>query len=448
MQSSFDATPYLAAMGIERLNPMQEAALSAAEEQHNLILLSPTGSGKTLAFLLPLLRALKPGIKGTQALIVTPSRELALQIEEVFRKLKTGLKVLACYGGHKREIEEQSLAGGAPALIIGTPGRLGDHLRRGNISHTIIHTLVLDEFDKSLELGFQEELEFVVQSLPALERRLLTSATRADIPDFVGMHAAHTLDFVPERSEGGVNEEAGYDKLLFQMVHSSAKDKLETLYRLLCNLGRGPAIIFCNHRESVERTAAFLAEKSLSHVWYHGALEQRDREVSLAKFRNGSASFLVTTDLAARGLDIPNIRAIIHYHLPTTEAEFTHRNGRTARMEASGTVILLLGPGEEVPEYLTEPITEVTLPEEVSLPEKPKWTTFWVGAGKKDKINKVDIVGFLAQKGGLKPEDIGLIEVKDFNAFVAVRKSRASQVLMDIKDEKLKGRKIKIEIAK
>jgi superfamily II DNA/RNA helicase len=437
----FNPPSLLTALGIDTLNPMQEAMLFTSQEQNNITLLSPTGSGKTLAFLLPLVRAMKDDVKGTQALIVTPSRELTLQIEEVFRKMKTGLKVTACYGGHKREIEEKSLTE-APSLIIGTPGRLGDHLRRGNITADSIHTLVLDEFDKILDLGFQEELEYVISQLPNIDRRYLTSATRAEeVPVFVGMSVSQTLDFLPDTPERP-------DALTIQSVTSPDDDKLNTLFRLLCSLGRGPAIVFCTHRESVGRVSEFLTQKSISHTFYHGALEQRDREIALAKFRNGSASFLITTDLAARGLDIPHIRAIIHYHLPSTESDFTHRNGRTARVEASGTAILLLGPDEEVPAYIKEPVASITLPDEAVLPEKPKWTTLYVAAGKKDKVNKVDIVGFLGQQGGLKSEDIGLIEVKDFLMFVAVRRSKASTVLQDIKGQKLKGKKIKIDIAK
>jgi superfamily II DNA/RNA helicase len=177
-------------------------------------------------------------------------------------------------------------------------------------------------------------------------------------------------------------------------------------------------------------------------------MEQRDREVALAKFRNGSVHFLVTTDLAARGLDIPNIRYIIHYHLPATPDVFTHRNGRTARMDASGTAILILNNEEKLPAYITAPVETVQLPEERTLPEKPKWTTLFVGAGKKDKVNKVDIVGFLSNRGELKKEDIGLIEVKDFFSFAAVRKNRASHVLQLIKDQKLKNKKVRIDVAK
>jgi superfamily II DNA/RNA helicase len=431
----------LSILNIEALNEMQQAALDATKQHDNVIILSATGSGKTLAYLLPLLRSLDRHAATTGAMIVVPSRELALQIETVFKSMGTGLKVTTCYGGHKREIEENNLVQ-PPALIIGTPGRIGDHLRRGNISAGTIHTLVLDEFDKSLELGFRDEIEVIIRALPALQKRILTSATPAvEIPDFMGVADAETLNFLPEHS-------APTAALLVQMVASPEKDKIETLFRLLCYLGNRSTIIFCNHRESVERTSAALAERSIINTFYHGAMEQRDREVALAKFRNGSVNFLVTTDLAARGLDIPNIRYIIHYHLPATQEVFTHRNGRTARMDASGTAILILSDEERLPAYITAPVDAIQLPDVQELPEKPKWTTLFIDAGKKDKVNKVDIVGFLSNRGELKKEDIGLIEVKDFFSFAAVRKVKASHVLQLVKDQKLKNKKVRIDVAK
>ena len=431
----------LSILNIEALNEMQQAALDATVQHNNVIILSATGSGKTLAFLLPVLRSLDHAATTTSALIVVPSRELALQIETVFRNMGTGLKVTCCYGGHKREIEENALVQ-PPALIIGTPGRIGDHLRRGNITADAIQTLVLDEFDKSLELGFRDEIEFILQSLPRLQKRILTSATPAvEIPDFIGATDAETLNFLPE---GDAPSEA----LALQSVFSPEKDKIQTLFRLLCFLGNRSSIIFCNHREAVERTSELLADKGIINTFYHGAMEQRDREVALAKFRNGSVNFLVTTDLAARGLDIPNIRYIIHYHLPATPEIFTHRNGRTARMDASGTAILILSEAEKLPAYITAPVETVNLPPSETLPEKPKWTTLFIGAGKKDKVNKVDIVGFLSNRGELKREDIGLIEVKDFFSFVAVRKVKASHVLQLIKEQKLKNKKVRIDVAK
>ncbi|WP_343689515.1 DEAD/DEAH box helicase [Chitinophaga sp.] len=429
----------LSALQIDALNEMQEASIKANQEADNVILLSDTGSGKTLGFLIPVLESLDQSAPGTQALIVVPSRELALQIETVWKNMRTGVKITCCYGGHKRETEENNLLE-APALIVGTPGRLGDHIRRENIKTDTIKMLVLDEFDKSLELGFVEELEFILHSLPGLKKRLLTSATdTVEIPAFVKLENPVTLDFLSGEPAPA---------LAIQYVESPEKDKLDTLFQLVCKLGNRSTIIFCNHRDAVERTNSLLKDKGLVSVFYHGAMEQNEREAALAKFRNGSSNHLVTTDLAARGLDIPNIRYIIHYHLPATEAIFTHRNGRTARMDASGTAILIIGPDEHLPDYISEEVDLIDVEGDYETPEKPKWTTFFIGAGKKDKVNKIDIVGFLSNRGELKKEDIGLIEVKDFYSFVAVRKSKASHVLNLIQNQKIKNKKVKIAIAK
>jgi superfamily II DNA/RNA helicase len=430
----------LSRLNIKELNEMQLASLETAKKQKNIILLSATGSGKTLAFLLPVLDLLNPAINSSQAIIIVPSRELALQIEAVFKSMGTNYKVTCCYGGHLRETEENNLKQ-PPALLIGTPGRLADHIRRGNITCDTIQTLVLDEFDKSLELGFTEEMNFIIGSLKGLQKRILTSATQSvEIPAFIGMNEPVTLNFLNDK-----NEDTG---LTIKTVRSNTKDKLETLFGLLCMIGNRSTIIFCNHRESVERTSLWLKEKDILNVFYHGALEQPERDVALFKFRNGTSNVLVTTDLASRGLDITNIRYIIHYHLPGSEDVFTHRNGRTARMDASGTAILILSPEEKLPAYINPEAEKIKLPETNILPEKPKWSTLFIGAGKKDKVNKIDIVGFLSNKGHLKKDDIGLIEVKDFFAFAAIKKNKIGEVLRHIKDQKIKNKKVKMNIAK
>ena len=407
----------------------------------DVVLLSPTGSGKTLAFLLPLLHAIDRSEKRTQAMIVVPSRELALQIDDVWRAMRTGLKCTVCYGGHKREIEEQNLVE-APALIIGTPGRLGDHLRRGSIGVESIRTLVLDEFDKSLEAGFEEEVAFVVTSLTGLTGRVLTSATAMKTyPEWLGMDSAQILRFLPEDITTG---SLGMD---VRVVHSPDKDKLDTLLSLIASTGGRSAIVFLNHRDAVARTAGYLRDAGIGAGHYHGGMEQRDREAALAKFRNGSTPILVTTDLAARGLDVPNIRYIIHYHLPDTEATWTHRNGRTARMDASGTAVLVLAPGEVLPKYAGAAVSEITLPADTQIPPKPEWQTLRIAAGKKDKINKVDIVGFLTKVCGLKKEDVGLIEVKDFLSFAALRRGRMAHVVHTAQSARIKGARINMEPA-
>jgi superfamily II DNA/RNA helicase len=425
---------------IDRLNDMQLAAIEANKKDEDIILLSATGSGKTLAFLLPILENIDPENKNTQALIVVPSRELAMQIEQVFKTMGTGNKITSAYGGHKREIEENNLVQ-PPAIIVGTPGRLCDHIRRGNITVDSISTLVLDEFDKSLELGFLEEMKFIIESLKNVHKKILTSATDAvEIPDFIKLKNPRKIDFLVPGAE--------QERLAIKSVFSEDKDKSETLFKLLCYLGNRSTIVFCNHREAVERTSKLLSEKGIYNEFYHGGMEQQQRDSALSKFRNGTTNVLITTDLASRGLDIANIRYIVHYHLPLTEDAFTHRNGRTARMEASGTAILILSEEEKLPAYIHENVEQINLPEENVLPEKPKWATLFIAAGKKDKVNKVDIVGFLSNKAQLKKDDIGLIEVKDFFSFVAIRKSKMNHTLHVIKDQKIKNKKVKMEVAK
>jgi superfamily II DNA/RNA helicase len=444
MKSTYpEFQPVLSNLGIDALNEMQLASIKANEEAANLLLLSSTGTGKTLAYLLPLLQRLKPGEKDVQALVLVPSRELALQVDEVFRKMGTAYKVTACYGGHKRETEENNLTQ-APAVIIGTPGRVADHIRRKNFTPGTITTLVLDEFDKSLELGFLEEMSFITGSLPAVTKKILTSATASvPIPAFIEFESPAKLDF-----SGDKPGRAPADELLVQTVHSPDKDKSDTLFRLICMIGNKSMIVFCNHRESVERTSSLLKDKGIVNVFYHGGMEQQERESAMSKFKNGTSNVLVTTDLASRGLDIPSIKYIIHYHLPATESVYTHRNGRTARMDEGGKSVLILSAEETLPPYIGGNPEEIKLPANVELPEKPKWSTLFIAAGKKDKVNKVDIMGFLSKAGRLKKEDIGLIDVKDFFSFVAVRKLKVSELLVLVKDEKIKNKRVKIAVAK
>ncbi|MEI8052567.1 MAG: DEAD/DEAH box helicase [Bacteroidota bacterium] len=420
---------------------MQVEVQEAIKNHAEIILLSNTGSGKTLAFLIPLIQSIDINNPDPQALIMVPSRELALQIETVLKQIRPGCKISCCYGGHKREIEENNLIQ-PPAIVIATAGRMADHLRRGNINTAKMHFLVLDEFDKILELDFQAEMEYIISKLPSIKQKILTSATHAiELPEYVKMSAAHVLNFSSD-------EKRESSELRINSIFSTDKDKIDSLFILLCSLKDTSTIVFCNHRDAVERTHELLAEKGILTVFYHGGMEQIDRETALCKFRNGTSNILITTDLASRGLDIANIRSVVHYHLPHTEDAFTHRNGRTARMDATGNVYVIIGPDEETPAYITAKAEKIELPEKFEIPEKPKWSTLFIAAGKKDKINKIDIVGFLSQKGNLKKDDIGLIEVKDFSAFAAVRKSKIGQALEAIKDEKIKNKKVKIAIAK
>ncbi len=423
---------------IDALNEMQHAALHVPEKQ-DLILLSPTGSGKTLAFLLPLLHTLRADITTIQALVIVPSRELALQIEQVFKSMGSGFKVNCCYGGHSVSVEIKNLSQ-PPAVLIGTPGRLAHHLRRNTFDTRTVRTLVLDEFDKALELGFQEDMAYIISQLPTLEKRVLTSATPMDdIPAFTGIDKPATLDYLAHQ--------ASTPNLTQKVVTSRAADKLDALFALVCKIGNTPTLVFCNHREAVERISDLLWDRGLHHGVFHGGMEQDDRERALLKFRNGSHCILVTTDLASRGLDIPEIEHVIHYQLPHTEEAFLHRNGRTARMHATGTSYLLLAPDEKL-RYLAGSPEQETLPERPILPPPTDWATLYIAAGKKEKINKVDIVGLLLKKGGLAKEDLGRIEVLDHSAYAAVKRDLIERVVQRVRNEKLKGKKVNIKVSR
>ncbi|WP_257657045.1 DEAD/DEAH box helicase [Parapedobacter lycopersici] len=423
---------------INALNEMQQAAIHAADKE-NLILLSPTGSGKTLGFLLPLLSSLNADIPTVQAMIIVPSRELALQIEQVFRTMGSGFKVNCFYGGHPVPVEINNLSQ-PPAVLIGTPGRLAHHLRRKTFDTATVSTLVLDEFDKALEFGFQEDMAYIIRQLPNLKKRVLTSASPMDdIPPFTGITKPTTLNYLAHQ--------ASAPNLTQKVVITEAADKLDTLFALICKVSTAPTLVFCNHREAVERISGLLWDRRLVHGIFHGGMEQDDRERTLLKFRNGSHRILVTTDLASRGLDIPEIEHIIHYQLPHNEDAFLHRNGRTARMHATGTSYLLLTPDEN-PGYLTEFPEKEAIPENPALPPPTNWATLYIAAGKKEKINKVDIVGLLLKKGQLAKEDLGLIEVLDSSAYAAVNRGQIERVAQLVRNEKIKGKKIKIEISR
>lgn len=429
---------------IKQLTPMQEAAWEAYGENKDMVLLSPTGSGKTLAFMLPLVQALRADVQGVQAVVLVPSRELVLQIETVFKSMRTSFKAMSCYGGRPAMEEHRTMKGIDPAVIIGTPGRMNDHLRKQNFDARSVATLVIDEFDKCLEFGFHDEMTEVIGQLPSLKKRILLSATDAEeIPQFAGVGDGASLVKL-----NFLDPEALTPRLKLHRVLSPDKDKLDTLYRLLCTLGDSSTLVFVNYRESVERVAAYLKTKKFPCDAFHGGMEQADRERALYKFRNGSCPVLVSTDLAARGLDIPGIDNVVHYHLPVNEEAFTHRNGRTARWEARGSSFLLLHAEERLPDYLPQDIPGFELPEQTPKPAKPCWTTLYIGKGKKDKLNKIDIVGFLYKKGGLAREDVGQVDVKEHYSFVAVRRSKAKQLLTLIRGEKIKGMKTLIEEAR
>lgn len=426
-------------LGIQ-LNPMQEETMHAVlHGNKDVVVLSPTGSGKTLAYLMPLVQLIDPKVDEPQLVVVTPGRELALQSTEVLKSMGTGLRTMACYGGRAAMDEHRVMNKVLPQVIFGTPGRLTDHLDKGNFSAEYVKYLVIDEFDKCLEMGFQDEMGRLIASLPYLERHFLLSATEAEeIPRFVHMGRVETIDY-------RMDEEQVPERIRIYQVKSPQKDKLETLAQLLLSLGDESSIVFLNYRDSVERTNEFLRSRGFATSAFHGGLEQHEREDALYKFSNGSANIFVSTDLGARGLDIPDIDNIIHYHLPECEDSYIHRVGRTARWEATGKAFFLLGPSEDIPSYVDAEVEDYEIPSDLPAPAKPRMATIYIGKGKKDKISKGDIVGYLCKIGQLQSSEIGKIDVKDRYAYVAVSRTKLKQVLKLTAGQKIKGIKTVIE---
>ena len=423
---------------IASLNEMQRVAINSASNTDTVIL-SPTGSGKTIAFLIPVLSRLDDAKTGIQAMILVPSRELALQIEQVFKAMGTGFKVNCFYGGHSVKTERNNLIE-APAVLIGTPGRIAYHIRHENFNPNAIHTIVLDEFDKALEFGFEEDMAFIISRLKNVGRRILTSATKmTEIPSFTGLGKSAEVNFLSDSNS--------LPDLVIKSVVSDAADKLETLFSLICKIGNRSTLVFCNHREAVDRISALLWNMGLDHGVFHGGMEQEDREKALLKFRNGSYRFLITTDLASRGLDIPEIEFVVHYQLPHNEEAFLHRNGRTARMHSSGTAYVILTEDEK-PSFLKDKTVIEVLSEKDIVPENTSWATLYLGAGRKDKINKIDIVGLLMKKGKLEKDELGLIEVQDYASYAGVSRNKIDNIVKLLKNEKIKNKKIKIEISR
>ncbi len=421
-------------LNIHELNPMQEEAIASIDSNADTILLSATGTGKTLAFALPLLNTLDPDCKEIQALILVPSRELAIQIEQVIRSMGSGYKVNAVYGGRsmsKDKIELKHL----PAILIGTPGRIADHFSNNRFSKDSIKTLILDEFDKSLEVGFEYDMRGIISQLSSLNKRILTSATQGvAIPDFVGLTNPNKINYLGTY----------VSKLTVKTVVSPSRNKLNTLLHLLNHIGQEQGIIFCNLKDSIQGVSSFLESKNIKHSCFNGGMEQKDRERSLIKFRNGTNQLLIATDLAARGIDVPEMKFIIHYELPLFKEEFIHRNGRTARVAEKGTAFVLKWKDQALPEFINNAaIHDIS---KQAIKEPIFWKTIFISGGRKDKISKGDIAGLFFKQGGINKDQLGMIELKQDCAFVGIPASIAETLVSKINNTRLKKKKVRVTI--
>jgi len=430
-----DQEGILKKINIHELNPMQEEAISVINKSTNTILLSPTGTGKTLAFVLPIIKALDPNCSEIQALILVPSRELAIQIEGVIRAMGSGYKVNAVYGGRpmsKDKIEIKHV----PAILIGTPGRIADHFSSDRFSKKDIRILILDEFDKSLEVGFEDEMKEIINQLLHVNKRVLTSATQSlEVPGFVRLNNPTIVNYL---------ENKVVPRLETKTVLLTSKSKLQTLVDLIEYLGNQPGIVFCNLKDSIDTISRFLEKNNIKHSCFSGGMEQKDRERSLIKFRNRTSQILISTDLASRGIDIPELKFIIHYEMSRTLEEYTHRNGRVGRVNSKGIAYVMKSENKNLPDFVkNSKVVDISK----KTTRKPQfWETLFISGGRKDKISKGDIAGLFFKQGKITKDQLGVIELKQDCAFIAVPKTIAVQLVNKLNNTRLKKKKVRIKI--
>ena len=437
-----DIRQILDKLSIEMNAMQQEAQHAILHSGNDVVVLSPTGSGKTLSYLLPLVQLVDAEDDCPQAVVIVPGRELALQSCEVLKSMGAGVRAMACYGGRPTMDEHRTMKSVRPQILFGTPGRLNDHIDKSNFPTDHIKFVVIDEFDKCLEMGFHDEMQALIGRLPMDARRILLSATdAAEIPSFMSKSSRRRTERVDFLDDG----EQVPDRVTVYKVVSPVKDKLDTLRRLLLDLGDESSIVFLNYRDSVQRTDDYLRSEGFSTSAFHGGMEQKQREDALYKFANASANVFVSTDLASRGLDIENVGNIIHYHLPKSEDVYIHRVGRTARWDKQGKAFFILNSEERIPDYVDAEVEEYHISDDNKPVPVPKMSTIYIGKGKKDKISKGDIVGFLCKKGGLEMKEIGKIDVNERFCYVAISRKKLKQVLRQTSGEKIKGVKTVVE---
>lgn len=435
----------LTELGYTTMTPVQQAALPALLDGDDVIAEAQTGSGKTAAFGIGLLTRINPRFFGTQALILAPTRELATQIAKELRRLARylpNIKILTLCGGQPLGPQIGSLEHGAH-IVVGTPGRLVDHLNRGTLQLDQIHTLVLDEADRMLEMGFNEAIETLLGATPASRQTLLFSATYPkNILDLSSRYQRNPKQITVEVDDPSPDIEQ-------HCVFCEQEDKPEQVLRLLAWQKPESAVLFCNTRERCNEFSAQLAQAGYDLVTLHGDMDQRERDLQLARFANHSATLLIATDVAARGLDVDNIELVINVDLPREPAVYTHRIGRTGRAGAKGAAYSLVGPKEtrkleRVEDQQKRPIPPLELPLAAVpanfRPRRAQMVTLEIAGGRKHKLRPGDIVGTLTAAKKLNGQQIGQIQVGDFQSFVAVERDLANTALEQLRQRPIKGR--------
>lgn len=454
--ASFDRLPLTPALvqgvqslGYTQMTPVQAQSLPAILDGRDLIAQAPTGSGKTAAFGLGLLHRLDPAAGSTQAVVLCPTRELADQVGKQLRRLAfamPNLKLSILCGGMPLAPQLDSLAQHAPQVVVGTPGRLQELLRKRALDLSAVRTLVFDEADRMLDMGFEEPIRELVKATPASRQGLLFSAT---FPDGVReISRAMLRDPVEVTVEAGERHAAIEQR--FYEVEPARKTQL--LATLLLQERPESCVVFCNMRRDVDEVAGSLAHYGFTALALHGDMEQRDRDEVLVRFANRSCNVLVASDVAARGLDVKELALVVNHDVPSDADTYVHRIGRTGRAGREGLAITLCTPREKnrveaIEQRQGAPLTWYRA---TPLTGKPNnvpaaaMTTLRIDAGRTDKLRPGDILGALTGDAGLKADAVGKIDVFPTRSYVAVVRSQAAQALARLREGKIKGRKFRV----
>ena len=437
----------LASLGYHTMTPIQAQSLPVILAGRDIIAKAKTGSGKTAAFAIGLLNKLDVKQFATQALVLCPTRELADQVAKEIRRLARfthNVKVLTLCGGVSIGPQLGSLERGAH-IVVGTPGRIVDHLGKGSLSLQHLQQLVLDEADRMLEMGFADALETVLQACPLQRQTLLFSAT---YPEAIQKISAHCQQDPLSVTVDASHSEQQIEQHFYEL--QDGQHKHAAIKTLLAHFQPQASIIFCNTKQQCDEVCTDLRAAGISALALHGDLEQRDRDQTLVRFANKSCSVLVATDVAARGLDIKGLDAVINYDLSRDPEVHVHRIGRTGRAGATGLALSLIAPNEvprlnRVEDYLQQTLTLESLPVTSRDPAElqPQMVTLCIDGGRKEKLRPGDILGALTKDAGLSGDTIGKIDIFDFCAYVAVNARVAKKALQHLQQGKLKGKKFK-----
>jgi len=452
-QSAFSSLPLstemlanLESLEYKEMTPIQAQSLPFILQGRDVIAKAKTGSGKTAAFGIGLLTQLDVKSFAVQSLVLCPTRELADQVAKELRRLARfthNVKILTLCGGVPVGPQLGSLERGAH-IVVGTPGRLVDHIQKGSLKLDAVKQLVLDEADRMLEMGFADDIDTVLEACNSERQTLLFSAT---YPDHIKKISAKCQKNPQEVSIESVHTEQHIEQHFYELKETD--NKTVAVRQLLVHFKPQSSIVFCTTKIQCQEVCDALRDSGVNALALHGDLEQRERDQVLVRFSNRSCSVLIATDVAARGIDVKGLDAVINLELARDSEIHVHRVGRTGRAGESGLALSLVAPNEMVrinrlEDYLQKSISLETLPANSAAPElKPEMVTLCIDGGKKDKVRPGDIMGALTKDAGLPGDKIGKIDLFEFCAYVAVHHSIAKQALIQLQDGKLKGKKFR-----